>query len=379
MRSTVSGIQTKRGSLTQTEIERVHSEARTVFAQKSQEIDQYHAAIDEAEKELAKLQSEYEAKMSLYASKEEELNEINVEDDPEHNELLEQIKQNQEEQIQELKLNHDDEIHSYEVTFTKALKDAEVWANLHIESVVEEKQSQLNDLLRQYEELKSIANEQAFNQTQSRTKMYSQSKATSMQNSQRIQQLDAELTELTSMTREELREVKAKIDECFVIVDIRQREHQCEIDKYENEIKMREEKYNMHIQAINEQFKNEKQRLEAQLALANAKKQNLDRVSKQLEKHHENQIQTTMKDIERMRSVVMNAQTRDDLTVTQNKSQVSQIQALTREIKQTEYDVNVINQEIRELQIQNKSLQSELRRLQSGNLFGKSSMSMSKL
>lgn len=352
-----------RAESSQSEIERIHSEATIVLTQKSQQMEQYINAIEEAEKELAQVSAQLEAKTKLFSLEDVQVSDSDDEDDI-HGTEIEQLRIEQQEEIQLIKAKNEEEIQTLQLNFTKALKEAERWADEHADSIYHEKKAELDTLTAQLEELKASANEEAFNKTQTRQKLYHQSKSLSQQNSQRIQELDTQLSELSAITREELRDVKTKIDECFVAVEIREREHKYEIEKYENEVKNREQKYNLHLQALTDQFNNEKQRLEAQLVAANSKKENLDRVLKQLEKHHENQVQTAVSDLERMKSSIVQVQTREEQSFTQSKSQLTQTQAVQREAKQTEQEVILINQEILELQSQNRSLQAELKRLQ---------------
>ena len=55
-----------RADQSQSEIERIHSEATMVLSQKYQQIEQYINAIEEAEKELAQVTAQLEAKTKLF-------------------------------------------------------------------------------------------------------------------------------------------------------------------------------------------------------------------------------------------------------------------------------------------------------------------------
>jgi chromosome segregation ATPase len=203
-------------------------------------------------------------------------------------------------------------------------------------------------------------------QTQSRTKLFQQSKNASAQNATRIAQLETQLSELSSITREELRDVRAKIEECLSAVDLRELEHRNEIEKYEREITQREEQYNTHLQVIAQQFQNEKQRLEQQLVAANSKGENLRRVLAQLQKHHEMQIETTRRDNEHMKETIYQAKTRDEKLAVDTKSYVSQIQSTQHACRQIEQELELVNGEITEIQQENRELQAELQRLETG-------------
>ena len=119
------------------------------------------------------------------------------------------------------------------------------------------------------------------------------------------------------------------------------------------------------MSALAEQYANEKQRLDQQLKAITSKKTNLEKVLAQLEKHHETQLQTTLKDIERMKSTIYQSQARDDQTLNDTRSYVSQIQAMQRECRHTDQEIALVNSEIKELTEENKQLQNELKRLDS--------------
>jgi hypothetical protein len=358
-----SGTRPGRSENAQSQIERLNIEAETILAQKNEELAGYQRAIEEAEKTLVKLKAELEAKAALFSA--EIKADHSDESDDESDDLtdLEKLKADQEAEIQQLTAKHEEEIATMRSRYTASLKEAEQWAEAHAENIYLERVAELENLKKELESLRSQANEAAFAQTQSRTKLFQQSKNASLQNAQRIQQLESQLSELSSITREELRDVRAKIDECLSAVDLRELEHRNEIQKYEAEIAQREEQYNAHLQVLAQQFQNEKQRLEQQLAAANSKGENLRRVLAQLQKHHEMQIETTRRDNERMKATIYQAKTREDQLFVDTKGYVSQIQSTQHACRQIEQEIQIVNSEIEELQAENQELQAELQNL----------------
>ena len=356
-----SGARPRRQGGSQSKIERLNTEAQTILSQKADEIAKLESSIEEAEKELVKLKAEYGTKVALATAEE-------AEEDLDDDEIidLQKLKEEHDNELRERNEQHEEEISAMKLKFTRALKDAEAWAEEHAENVYAEKSAQLESLKQELNKIKSEVNEEMISQTQSRNKMYHRSKTIAFQNHQRIQFLQAQLSEISSVTREELRDVRQKIDECLSAVEIREREHKNEIERYEREITQREERYNTHLQCLEQQFKNEKQRLDQQYQAAVEKGENLQRVLKQLEKHHDMQMQTTIKDNERMKNTIYQAQTRDDQAFTDTRSYVSQIQSTQHATRQVEQEIAVVNEEIAELQAENKELQDELKRLQSG-------------
>lgn len=349
-------------SASQSRIERLNTEAQTILSQKADAIARLESSIEDAEKQLVKLKAEFESKAALAAM--DEKDDESFQDDEIID--LDKLKEEHQAEIREKTEKHEEEINSMKLKFTRALKDAEAWAEEHAENVYAEKSAQLDSLKQELAKLKDEVNEAMFTQTQSRNKLFHQSKSIALQNAQRIQFLQAQLSELSSVTREELRDVRTKIDECLAAVELREREHKAEIDKYEKEIVQREERYNTHLECLALQFKNERQRLNQQYQATVEKGDNLQRLLKQLERHHDMQMQTTLKDNERMKNTIYQAKTRDDQQFTDTRSYITQIQSTQHATRQIEQEIGVVNQEIAELQAENKELQEQLKRLTTG-------------
>lgn len=364
-RNNSTSSRTRRSENSQSKIERINTEAKAILQQKNEELRQYEESINAAEQKLAKLQAELKEKNEMFENNNDSDSDVEGSEESGDDVNIDQLKTDLEAEIQKIKAAQEEELQNLQTNLAKALKQAEEWAESHSNSVAAEKQIELNELRGQLDALKASANESAFNMTQSRSRLHQQSKTISLQNAQRIHELEQQLSELAAITREELRDVRGKIDECFIAVDVREREHKNEIDRYQREIKQREEKYNTHLAALAEQYDNEKQRLDFQLKAITSKKANLEKVLAQLEKHHETQLQTTLKDIERMKSTIYQSQARDDQTLNDAKSYISQIQAMQRDCRHADQEITLINNEIKELTEENKQLQNELKRLDS--------------
>lgn len=358
-----SGRSKNQGTGGQSTIEKLNVEAQTILSKKAEEIEQLNVAIGEAEEQLVRLKAEIESKSAVAAMEQDDFEQMEEEDGEAD---LTKLKAEHDSELQELGTRHEEEIANLRTRYSKALKEAEQWAEQHAETVFIEKSAQLEDLKRELLAIKAQASESVYTQTQAQTQRYQQSKSIALQNAQRIQFLEAQLSELSSVAREELRDVRSKIDECLSAVDIREREHANEIERYEREIAEREQQYNTHLDVLAEQFRNEKQRLDQQQRTAVEKAENMQRVLKQLEKHHELQMQTTLKDNERMKSTIYQAMTKDDQTFGDTKAYASQIHATQYASRQVEHEIAAVNNEIAELQAENKGLQEELRRLESG-------------
>ncbi|OHS93854.1 kinetoplast-associated protein [Tritrichomonas foetus] len=348
----------------QSKIEKINMEAKEILSQKEEEIRKFEEAVEEAEKQLAKLKSQVEKKEEYYNNL---MNEDDQKSDSDDDDVdLDKLKETLDAEFQQARATHEEELQTLQEGFAVHLREAEEWCDTHAENLFTEKKAELDDLQLELSRLKAQMNENAFSNTQSKTKLFQQSKALSLQNAKRIAELDSQLSELAAVTREELREVKTKRDECFVAVQVRETEHANEIDKYRRELSQREEKYNNHLSILDEQYENEKKRYEQHLKALNSKKTNLERVLAQIEKHHEAQLQTTLNDIERMKSTIYQSQARDDKSIMESKSYVTQVQTIQRDCRHLEQEISLVNSEIDELKEENKLLQNELRHLDSG-------------
>ena len=352
----------RRESASQSKIEKLNSEAQAILTQKADVIAELETAIEDAEKQLVKLRAEYEARATTA--------EIDEEDDAKAKDEdlidLEKLKQEHDQEIRDRTEKQEEEVASMKLKFTRALKDAEAWAEEHAENVYAERSAQLDVLKQELSKIKDEVSEEQLQQSQTRTRLFNQSKTRAMQSAQRIQFLQTQLSELSTVTREELRDVRAKIDECLASVELREREHRAEIEKYEKEIASREERYNTHLECLTQQFNNERQRLNQQYEAAVEKCDNLQRILSQLERHHESRLQATLQDNERMKSTIYQAKSREDESFTDTRSYISQIQSTQHEVRQVQKDLALVNQEIADLQSENHQLQEELKRLQTG-------------
>jgi ElaB/YqjD/DUF883 family membrane-anchored ribosome-binding protein len=275
---------------------------------------------------------------------------------------LAKLKSRLDAELKDLTDKHEEEIASLRSQYTATLKDAEQWAEDHAQNAFLEKVAELENLKKELKVFRDETDQAAFAQTESRTRALMQSRNTAIRNRRRIHELEDELAELGSLAREELREVRSKVDECLNALELRDREHQSEIQKYEREIADRDAHHSAHLQTLAKQFQDEKQRLGRQLAAATAKGESLRKVLSQLRKHHEVQVETTRRDHERMKSTILRAKTQDEQSSLDAKSFVSQTQTGQISCRRVEQDIALVNDEITELQEENRDLEIELQR-----------------
>lgn len=346
----------------QSRLEKIHAEAKSMLAQKAAEITELNGVIEKAEEQLKAVKAELMAKsteMAQYQDDDEDENNNNFHEQ----QIIEKVREEQEIELRQILAKNEKELNQMKLDYQKSLQEAEDWATRHAKSVASEKSAQLDQLRKEVEQMKAAQADAKFAAQQSRTKMYQQSKDVTFQNSQRIQYLEAQLSEIVSITREEMRDIRAKIEESLAAIEIRRKEHANEIAKYEHELSEREIRYNEHWQALQEQHAAEKQRVEQSVAESGKKTENLQKILKQLEKQHTQQLETTLKDIETMKHSIYKSRTKNEEQMAETKTYIAQTQSIHRECKQIEQEIAIIENELQELNAENQDLRMEIAQL----------------
>ncbi|OHT03272.1 kinetoplast-associated protein [Tritrichomonas foetus] len=348
-------------SIKKTELERLHAEADTILTQKADEISQLNKTIDDAEKQLLSIKAELAAQI-----KNTEI--VNNEDEATlDRELLSQeildLKAQQDAELQNLQQAHEARLREMNESFQKSVHSAEFWAEQHANSIAADKMNQLTELQRTLETLKNSTTESLLSVSKTKYNSLQQSKRASYMNQQRIKVLETQIAEITAVTREEARDIKTKIEECLTSIELRGKEHETEIKRYQAEMDEREYKYNEHIRNLLEQFEVENKRMESAIASASSQADYLPKVIRQMEKQNEFHIQTSLKDLEKVKSTLYQSQTRDEKEQTETKQTVTQVQSIQRNQRRIEQEIFQIESEIKELDTENEQLKIELARL----------------
>ena len=341
-------------------LERLHQEAKEILEQKAKEIQEYNTVVTQAEQELALLQEELKQKTKL-ASQVESQNTIERQDD--YSAMLDQIRSEQQAEIEREEAKHQHELEKLQKQMQNSLKTSEEWAEQRASVVLLEKTQALEEARKQLEQARKDNEKSIFSAAQTRTSIYQQSKNASLQNSQRLQLLEAQVGEITAISREELRDIKSKINDCLAAVDIRRKEHKVEEDRYDHEIEEREHKYNSHLDMLREQYATERARLEQAVAASQKRNESIQKILRQIERQNTKQLQTTLKDTERMKSSIYQTIAREQDDQGATRALFSQVQTLQRECHQTEQEIAMVEKETQELFAENRALKTELAKL----------------
>ena len=342
-------------------LEDMNNEAQAILNSKKEELTQYQQVVADAERILSKLNAEIEQKTSFLQQLQE--NEHTDEDEIEAQQAeheLALLQQKHEEEIQKIKAQHEEEMHTLQSDFQQTLTEAENWANRHGQIALQEKMEELESLRREAEATKRQLDEVTF--ITSRTQASKESENDQKKNAQEISALENQISELTSITREEMRDSRAKIDETLAAIELRRVSHEAELKRLDEEIAQRKESYDQHIEAIKQQYANERQTVEQSIQSENNKAENTERIIKQLEKHHEAQLSQVLGDIETMRRSTGTGGAKPKQSIEEMRATVRDNQKIADEIRALDDEIRMVNEEIKSLEDENRDLKQELLR-----------------
>lgn len=334
----------------------MNREALEVFEKKKEELRSYNATIQEAETLLKSLTQTLEEKQAKLAELSKDSGDIFA-----VRRLLEQeatqISEEGEASIRELTEKHKEEIEELKADFEQILQGTSLWAQQHASVAITDKQSRLSEARKLAQETKQRFDEISFIKPMKKRNDESRKSVANQ-----IAQLESQISEITALTREELRESRAKIDECVAAVEIRQKEQAAEVKRLEDELQKRKEHYDAHVEALKEQFELEKSTVEQAIESAKKKSEKTQTIIKQLEEHHDTQLNEVLADMETMRKSVTDAK-----KMTEENTSLREI---ARKIKELEMEkralideTRIVKNEISELEDENALLKRELQNL----------------
>jgi hypothetical protein len=351
------------GSLAQARfgsLEEMNTEGSAMLAQKEAELKAYAENVAEAERILAGLQQQIQDKTDELASL------TSTEDDAASQQMLIQreladLDVKHKEEIEALKLKHEEELELLRADFAQTLRDAEQWASRHAEIALQEKQDELKRLKEEAKEAKRELNEATFVKSRSKASRFVEN--TQKSNAEQISQLEEQISELTALTREELRDARAKIDECVAAVELRRQSHAAELKRLDDEANERRERYDAHLSALREQYDLEKTTIGQQIDAAEARAENTRKIIESLEQHHNTQMKEVLGDIDTMRRSCGSPEKRNVQNADSMRAVIRESQRLAEECRNLEEESRMVDREIAELDNENKDLRNELARM----------------
>jgi chromosome segregation ATPase len=210
-------------------------------------------------------------------------------------------------------------------------------------------------------EAKRQLNELTFVKNRSKTSRFVDSNQKN--NAEQISRLEEQISELTALTREELRDARAKIDECVAAVELRRQSHAAELKRLDDEAAQRNERYQAHVSALREQYELERATIEQQIQAAEGRAANTEKIIEKLEQHHQTQLREVLGDMETMRKSSESPAKKNRQNAESMRAIVRESQRLADECRGVEEETRVIDAEIDELENENRDLRQELTRL----------------
>jgi predicted phage tail protein len=177
-------------------LEKLHEQAKAILEQKAKEISEFQSAIEQAEAELSTLQAEL-------ASQNKRTEDMLSQDVPmserfANRDQIDSIRAEHQAEIERIEEKHQREVQRLQKEMKMSLEAAEDWAEKHAEMVYHSKRAQLDDLRRKVDEAKAASHQSSFAAVQQRTQLFQQSKNASLMNSQRLQFLESQVSEVAT-------------------------------------------------------------------------------------------------------------------------------------------------------------------------------------
>lgn len=335
-------------------IDEMNQEALQLFESKKQELRNYNATIAEAERIMKQMQEKLEQRQKdLEDLRKTATNEEKKQDEADIEAM--RIQNEAESELRKLQIKHEEEISTLKADFEQMLRSATLWAENHSRVAISEKQRELEKAKSQESELQQKVNELSFIAPTKRKRDDGRRAA-----AQRIAKLEAQLSEISSIVREEMRESRIKIDECLAVVETRQRKNAEEIKRLESEIQQRQENNDRLLAALREQCEQEKKTVELAITAANQKSEAAQTRIAQMEKQYDQRLQEMLEDIKTVRQSTITAADQDGSAI---KEIVRRIKELEEEKRMIIEETKVVKNEIEELDDENRLLKRELANL----------------
>ena len=341
-------------------LEEMNAEGQETIAKKDAELRAYTQTVAEAERILAQLNRQIEQKTAELAAIQARDDEQDAEQLHIQRELAE-LDEKHNAEIAALRAKHEKEMATLRSDFEQTLREAEEWANHHSEIALQDKMRELTRLKEEAQEAKRQLNEVMF--VKNRTREARAIDSHQKDNADQIAKLEEQISELTALTREEMRDARAKIDECVAAVELRRQGNAAELKRLDDEARDRKERYDAHINALREEYELERSTIEQQIAAANARAENTERIIQRLEQHHEAQLTEVLGDIETMRRSCASPSAQSLQYQERMRATIRESQRLSEEFRNIEQESVMIDREINELESENRELKHELARL----------------
>ena len=336
-------------------LDEMNAEGREVLAQKDAELQALLVAVTEAQQTLADLTSQIDAKSAELASISPSTgSQVDIERslanlDREHRAALE-----------EMRLKHEQEMTLLRSEFERTLRDADQWASEHARAALDQKRWELEQLKVEAQETKRQLDEAMLVRDHAHEARLID--ADHKSRADEVADLEAQLSELAALNREELRDARAKVEECVAAVSLRAQTNAEELARLEDEASARKETYDAHVNALREEYRQARGAVEREIAVVNGRAEGTRRITETLERRHETRLAQVAGDAETLRRTAAAPTAQMEVQRARAREAMREAERLWEECKNMEMETSEIDREIRELRMENEELRREISR-----------------
>jgi hypothetical protein len=334
----------------------LNQEGLQLFERKKAELRQYGSVIDDAEQTLTSLKQTLQKQQAqlaeLSAAREDDIDHASADQE------LDELENEHARTIRELEAKHREEFSTLKAELDETLEAARAWGAHHSAIVLERKQTELEAAKKLEVETKqrltelSLASRRPGTRTNDRQSIEAQA---------RIANLEQRISEITAITREEMREARAQIEESVVAVETRRQQNAAETARLEAERDSRDEKYDAVLSALQEQYDATKASLEQAIEATHQRTINTQRMIEQLSEHHQSQLTVVMDDMLMVKKTSIESKMQDAPL----REILRQTEALREEKRAIVDELALVRREITDLDDENAILKRELAKLNS--------------
>ena len=342
-------------------------EAQLMLEKKKKEIEQFSKTVEKAEEMLSKLLEEVREKTSQLEALNDEisLNESNnlngVTNSLFENEL-EKLNAKNAKELRKIQKKHEEEMRQLKADFQNAINSAQEWANRHTDISYQEKVRELNQLNQKSKAAKLHLNELTF--TKNGVRVSRAVDEIQKANSLKIAELETQISELTSLTREEIRSTKAKIDECAATIELRKSEHAANVQKLQSEASRLTGSYKARIEALKQQYLAEEEKIQSEIDSQLARVARTENLIDQIGRHHEVQLLSVNQDIQTIKEAIQYVDQGLRHSYDSNvRNTIRETQRLLYEIQKMDEESSIVDEELLKLEKENRQLNKEIKRM----------------
>lgn len=328
------------------------------------EFSEINAHIDNVEFTLTNLNSEMKQKSALFQTEMENIqNQIKLAKENGEKELEEQKKQ-QEIEIEEIKRQQAEEIQALEANLRK-ISSRKTNFNTSRGVVTRiQKERELADKTHELELLKIQQEDRVYLNATTVSKTQGANLQRETELNAQIEELDAEINDITATRKEEMLHFKMKLEDTNHLFEKRNQEAQEKIARYRADLARRQKECDDHILFIRNQADLERSQLENELETTKEKLEGLKQLFNKLQAQGDKEMQTIRQDIDQLQHAIAEAKKKEQDQIEETRVQISQLRGAQHDAIAIEQEVQYLRQEIEDMRRENQEMRKEKNRVE---------------